>query len=105
MFPRRNRLSREELSKVLKNGRVVHGSFFTIRVYNPGDNLLKTAFIISKKELKHSVDRNLAKRRSRMAIREIVGTIPHQSMAIMLKKQAATMNFKEMVEEFRGKLA
>jgi ribonuclease P protein component len=105
MFPRRNRLSREELSKVLKNGRVTHGSFFTIRMYDLGDNLLKTAFIISKKELKHSVDRNLAKRRARMAIRANIESLPSYGIAIMLKKQAKSMDFKEMVEEFRGKLA
>jgi ribonuclease P protein component len=70
-------------------------------MYNLGDNLLKTAFIISKKELKHSVDRNLAKRRARTAIREIVGNVPPIGIAIMLKKQAKSMDFKDMVEEFR----
>lgn len=101
MFPRQNRLSREELSKVIKNGCIVHSSLFTLRILDLNENKLKSAFVISKKELKLAVDRNKAKRLARMALREILTHIPPIQFVVFPKKLILTTDFREIVNEFR----
>lgn len=100
MFPRRNRLSREEIGEISKKGSVKHTPFFSIRCLDLRQNHFKCAFVISKKECKLSVDRNRAKRRARMALRRIMPSIPNLAFIIYVKKTAITGDLAKMAEEF-----
>jgi len=61
----------------------------------------KCAFVISKKELKLSVDRNRAKRKARMALREISTQLSPVYFVVFPKKIILKTDFKEIVEEFK----
>lgn len=101
MFPKPYRLSREEIGEISKKGDVLHTPFFSIRSLDLKEGHFKCAFVISKKECKLSVDRNRAKRRARMALREILSNIPPISFIVFVKKAAITADFKDLVKEFK----
>lgn len=101
MFPRRNRLSRDEIAEVTKSGRVVRTPLLSVRVLdNPtnGRGLYKFAFVISKKESKTAVSRNRAKRRVRAAMRRV---LPQQSKPlyciIFIKKEVLDASIDDIV--------
>lgn len=102
MFPKSHRLSRADVSNTIKYGRVVHTPLFSIRMLKKeGVPNFKCAFVISKKELRLSVDRNMAKRKARMAMREISTQLSPMYFVVFVKKTILKADFKEVMEEFR----
>lgn len=62
MLPKSQRLTTEQVSAVIKNGKPFHSPFFTLRVVL-GQDKGGFAAIMSKKIAKTAVSRNLARRR------------------------------------------
>ena len=89
MFPRRNRLSREEIALVTKNGKAVHTPLFTLKLLPHASGTgHKFAFVISKKESKTAVSRNRAKRRVRGAMQKLVPKLDKPLYCIVFIKKA-----------------
>ncbi|MES2224012.1 MAG: ribonuclease P protein component [Patescibacteria group bacterium] len=101
MFPKSYRLSRADVSNVIKSGRVIHTPLFSVRVLPVSTPHFKCAFVISKKELKLSVDRNMAKRKARMALREISTGLSPVYFVVFVKKTILKADFKDVVAEFK----
>lgn len=101
MFKRSLRLSREEVSNTIRYGRVTHTPLFSIRIVEKTAPHFKCAFVISKKELRLSVERNTAKRKARMALREISTGISPVYFVVFPKKAILKADFKEIVSEYR----
>lgn len=101
MFPRSHRLSREEVSRVIKNGRVHHTPLFSIRVLKTETPHFKTAFVVSKKECRLSVGRNTLKRKARMAFREISTDLSPVYVVIFVKKEALQVSTAELAAGFK----
>lgn len=101
MFSKSYRLSREDVSNVIKSGRVSHTPLFSIRILKNDTPHFKCAFVISKKELRLSVDRNMAKRKARMALREISTHLSPIYFVVFPKKNILKADFKDVVEEYR----
>ncbi|MDB5204002.1 MAG: Ribonuclease [Candidatus Taylorbacteria bacterium] len=101
MFPQSHRLSRADVSNVIKSGRVIHTLLFSVRILSVVTPHFKCAFVISKKELKLSVDRNMAKRKARMVLREISTELSPVYFVVFVKKTILKADFKEVVDEYR----
>lgn len=104
MFKRSLRLSREEVSNTIKYGRVTHTPLFSVRILKTDSPHFKSAFVISKKELRLSVDRNTAKRKARMAVQEISTYLSPIYFVVFPKKEILKSNFEDVVAEFRKNL-
>jgi ribonuclease P protein component len=102
MFAKSLRLSREEVSNTIRLGRVTHTPLFSVRILEKQTPSFKSAFVISKKELKLSVDRNMAKRKARMALREISTQLSPMHFVVFPKKTILKADFKEIVGEFKS---
>lgn len=81
MLPSSQRLSVSLFSEVMKTGRLIHSTFFLIRVKKAGDTtgLSRFAFSVPKKVASTAVLRNKIRRRGYSAIRAILSstaTIP-----------------------------
>ncbi|MCK9351301.1 MAG: ribonuclease P protein component [Candidatus Paceibacterota bacterium] len=108
MFPKKNRISKREFDGLMKNGRVFHSPFFSLRIMRGGKDMSKFAFVISKKVAKNAADRNKLKRRGFHALREIIFT-PKMDMkgymaAFFYKKEGKNMGFDEIRGEIQGLL-
>lgn len=101
MFPRSHRLSRKEVSEVIKNGRVYHTPLFSIRILETKTSHFKGAFVVSKKECRLSVDRNTLKRRARMAFRDISTDLSPVYFVVFIKKAVLTALPQDIVAEFK----
>lgn len=99
MFPGRNRLRREEIALVTRNGRAAHTSLLTLKILSPWDGAdHKFAFVISKKEEKTAVGRNRAKRRVRAAMRKLIPQLKNPLCCIVfIKKAVLDATFDDIV--------
>jgi ribonuclease P protein component len=102
MFPRRSRLSKEEIAKVAKSGLSIHTPYFSLKILLFPENMLenkaKFAFVMSKKEEKTAVGRNNAKRRLRAAVQPIAPTLKPLYCMVFIKKSALKAAFPDLKE-------
>lgn len=85
-------------------GRSIFGSLATLRVRldarAPKDTQSKIGFIVSTKVFKRAVKRNLAKRRFRSAVRELLPQIPTgYHLLFVLKPETLTADYQVMKAE------
>ena len=93
MFPRRERLSREQISAALPAGRRVSSKYFTIILPKEGGGF---AVILPKKVARLSVTRHLIKRRVLAALK----TLSHPAALIIFPKAAVKdIQYKDLKEE------
>lgn len=93
------RLTRAEIEGIIKNSKVVHTPYFSVRVLYNNEVTSKGAFVVSKKNFKTAVIRNKAKRRSREAFREVSGKIKNSYSVFFLKKNILDISVKDLGEE------
>lgn len=103
MFGRQERLSKEELKELLKNGGSIQSKLFSLRITRAEGPRSKFAFVASKKECGGSVPRSRAKRRSRAAMRQVALPSPVHC-AMFIKKDFQKADFKSIVGALRGAL-
>jgi ribonuclease P protein component len=100
MFIRRSRLSKEEIALVSRTGQSLHTPIFSLKVLPFPQETLgnkpKFAFVMSKKEERTAVKRNLAKRRLRAAMRELEPGIKPLFCMVFIKKAAIKTPMPEL---------
>jgi len=101
MFARRARLSRDDISALMKTGRKYSGRFFYVRAL-PSERPA-AAFSVGKKVSPLSVGRHLVKRRAAHALRE-VGLPPAQVFVVILPT-ARTASYEDLREDLRALMA
>ena len=116
MLPKSQRLTTEQVSAVIKDGKSFQSPFFTVRVLkspNRADSksdFAAFAVIVSKKIAKTAVARNLARRRVYEAIKlsgvtktSPTSTIPTQafSVVILCKTTAIGADLKILIEDLK----
>ncbi len=94
----------KDFAQMATRGRSVFGPLATMRVRridatpNPADSLI--GFIISTKIFKRAVKRNLAKRRFRSAVRELLDQIPKgYHLLFVLKPDTLTADYQDIKNE------
>ena len=97
MLKRKQRVTSEVFSRVLKKGKTCHSDNFTLRFISGTSG--RAAVIVSKKIAKTAVSRNTIKRKVRSAL---VPLIPNKSLTILVytKKGAAKLSVQKMGREF-----
>jgi ribonuclease P protein component len=108
MLPKERRLTTHMVKDVLMKGKIYHGEHFLLRyLLSPTDKTSKYAVIISKKQLKTAVSRNIFRRRVYSIIRkyETLVSKPY-FVAIMAKKGAENLKVvaldQEIMTIFKG---
>ena len=102
MFPKHYRLSRAEVSLVIKKGVASNTPFFSIKTLDLQGKNAKSAFVVSKKECRLSVDRNQLRRKVRSVFREVYPELPrHLGIVIFIKKQAKEAGFDQILSAFK----
>jgi len=87
MLSRSHRISGREIEKIIKNGKVIHSPFFTIRFYsNKVEKNVKMTVIVPVKIAKTSVLRHLVRRRMYEAVRPLVEKIKPENLIIIFAK-------------------
>lgn len=93
----------KEFRKVRQHGQPVRDALFTLRLteYRPryGETWQPRAMIgivVSKKTLKHAVDRNRARRRVREALRTLPGGLPPCRAILLPNPTVLTVPFSEL---------
>ncbi|MFA6100106.1 MAG: ribonuclease P protein component [Patescibacteria group bacterium] len=105
MLPAPQRLKKtKDFALMATKGRSIFGSLATLRVRQdtklPKDVQSKIGFIVSTKIFKRAVKRNLAKRRFRSAVHELLPQVPTgYHLLFILKPETLTADYKVMRDE------
>ncbi|MDD5726409.1 MAG: ribonuclease P protein component [Patescibacteria group bacterium] len=105
MLPAPQRLKKtKDFALMATKGRSIFGSLATLRVRLDAkvskDTQSKIGFIVSTKVFKRAVKRNLAKRRFRSAVRELLPQIPTgYHLLFVLKPETLTADYQSMKAE------
>jgi ribonuclease P protein component len=100
MLPKKNRLSREEISGVLSKGRTVSGAH--MRLKSMPANLPAFAVTIPKKVISGAVSRNRARRRIYAALKDSVGQkVPLQGL-IFVQTDISRLPYQVIADEIQA---
>lgn len=99
-MPKKHRLLKNEVEIVLKEGKTINSSFFSLKILKNQENKLKFAFIAPKKIFKKAVLRNKVKRRLRELVRKIADRNSGLDVVLMAKTGFDQQNKAYLHEEF-----
>ena len=100
MLPRKNRIKRALFEEIIEKSRVLHGNYFTLRLYKKSEGEPQFTVVVSKKIAKTAAKRNLLKRRVRAAIQSLIKDIKKPIAGVFfLKKEITTAKFIDVKEE------
>ncbi|MFA6161614.1 MAG: ribonuclease P protein component [Patescibacteria group bacterium] len=104
MLPKPNRLKKtKDFALMATKGRSIFGLYATLRIRQNAtapEEQSKIGFIISTKIFKRAVKRNLAKRRFRSAVHELLPQIPPgYHLLFILKPETLTADYQAMKDE------
>lgn len=96
-FPRNLRLlSGGDFKQVFGKAKRSRDEFFTVLMRNVGGDNPRLGLAISKKELKHAVDRNRIKRLTRESFRLNQHDLPTADFIVMTRKKAGEVSNQEL---------
>ena len=89
MLPKRNRLPREILKVVFKEGRTVSGKHFLLKfIIAPPGGPPRISFIASKNVAKNASERNSLRRRGSDALEKNISKIPSGFLGVFIFKNS-----------------
>lgn len=89
-----------EIKRVLREGKMYHGKFFSLVVLKTEEKFKKIGQIVSNKISKSAVDRNFIRRAARFAAGKQLAALPEGIMALFLAKDMAVdQSFKFLVQD------
>jgi ribonuclease P protein component len=89
------------VSEVIKNGRVYHTPLFSIRILKTETPYFKGSFVISKKECRLSVGRNMLKRKARSVFTQISTDLSPVYFVVFIKKALLEAGVDTIAEEYK----
>jgi len=88
MLPKHKKIPRKLFKNILTRGKIFHSANTTLRIKKNDSNNTVFSFVISKKVVKKSVERNKLKRQGYSIIKEFLDKIKSSySYVFFLKKQ------------------
>ncbi len=100
MLPRKRRLNRKSIKKVLKESRFFFNHNFSLRYLVSPAELSKFAFVVPSIAAKKAVIRNKIKRRARAAVFKLLPFLKEGYLvALFFKKGSEQLSFKELETE------
>ena len=101
MLAKKYRLSsRKEIELILRRGHGAKGAYFNLRFLKTAGPEKKVGFIVSGREVKRAVQRNLLKRRAREILRKNIKNLKEGFCLIFLfYKGAAELSYRELETE------
>ncbi len=106
MLPRKRRLNREFIKKIIKQGKAVRGRGISLKYLIVPGRPSAFSFVVSGKSVKKAVDRNKLKRRGRAIVFKLFPRLKEgASGLIFFNKSSQNMNFpglgKEIADLFK----
>lgn len=100
MLPRKRRLNREFIKKVIKQGKAVRGRGISLKYLVVSGRPSAFSFIVSGKNVKKAVDRNKLKRRGRAIVFKLFPRLKEGvSGLIFFNQDSQNMNFSSLEKE------
>lgn len=99
-MPKKHRLLKKQVEMVIKEGKTINSSFFSVKVLKNQENKAKIAFIAPKKMFKKAVLRNKAKRKLREMARSNIQKMVGFDVVFMAKQGLNDQNKAFLLEEF-----
>ncbi|MFA4890201.1 MAG: ribonuclease P protein component [Candidatus Paceibacterota bacterium] len=103
MLPKKHRLNKDILKKVLKFGKRFDSQAVYLKVIHTKDNNPTFSFVVSKKTAKSAVKRNTIKRRARHIVWKNIGLFVSGATAVyFFKPGSEKLKSKELEKEILG---
>lgn len=100
MLKKKQRLSRSEFANLLKKGRRVHETHFSL-IFAPSTET-KCGLVVSKKVAKQAVARNLLRRRVYAIFGEKLENLKNNHVVLLTKPSIKNLTFKELRDELEN---
>lgn len=97
MLKKKQRLSRSEFANLLKKGRRVHDTHFSL-IFTPSTET-KCGLVVSKKVAKQAVARNLIRRRVYAIFGENLTVLANKHVALLTKPSIKTLSYEELSKQ------
>jgi ribonuclease P protein component len=104
MLPKKRRISRKEIDKVLKSGQRLNSPHLLLYLSKTGLNYSKFSFSVSKKVCQKAVDRNKYRRRGYSIISKAGKTQAGFAGLFVFKKGSSGLSFDTIEKEVLGLL-
>jgi len=102
MLPRLNRLTkRKDFGEIHQQGQITRGRLMMLRAKRNNLKYSRVGIIVSKKVAKKATQRNKIKRRMRQIIREKILLHSGYDFVIILKHNAASVNYEELKDDWQ----
>lgn len=94
MLKKKQRLSRNEFTNLMKKGRRVHDTHLSL-VFTPGTET-KCGLVVSKKVAKNATARNLLRRRVYVVLGKNLAVLTNKHVVVLTKPSIQTLSFEEL---------
>ncbi len=102
-LPRKRRLKKEFIEKVLKRGRVITGRNISLKYFYIPGQASAFGFVISSKVAKSAVVRNKLKRRGRAIVSKFIPFVREGNLAfVFFHEGSMKLKFKDLENEMAG---
>ena len=103
MLPRKRRLKKEFIEKVLKQGRFIAGRNISLKYFCIPGQASAFGFVVSSKIAKSAVVRNKLKRRGRAIVSKFIPFIGEGNLALVFFNEGGMkLKFKDLESEMAG---